>query len=552
MAVSNSTDGIEVKISCGPYPCVHEQNFPGTNLSSINRNEIWVENLTATEVNVRYALILPLQSNVGVLELRYNSDTEQWDSDLSLLGGIEACHTHFIQKVRETLFSVCIYVPVNAADSNMKLYEIVLNTTVLQDSTVKDQNYEIPEGSDFTDVVYASLGTHRHEQYFLFIRDGFISYILPLELGRGKNHALLDYFDSCNNFTCTFVHYVPETNLLIHCHCCTNQSCTPYGIYYDIPQEELVYTPGPGALPYPCPDYETTVLVNETSHRFSIQGEEYNLEGNGFRKGLCSGDSSAVWFAYQDNTGRIFATEISSGSGPRFHMLSENGCLDPNCSPITNVSDLLVIQQETSDGVIAKGTKPKNNYSVQYEVNSSQPIFFALVNYPSTIQLVRSPTPVTSSTLLQSPTPVPSPTSLQSTTPSPTREQKATESKNAIYIAVCGVGMLVIVIVIATVTGIIIFLVYKRCAGGKYMHALCITDCAISLFHRKKSTYPIPTSQPATIEDGNKDVVVPMPSLDPTLIAPTTVVERYQARSKTEGQNNDRTQKCNLMQHAGN
>lgn len=471
VAVSNSTDGIEVKISCGPYPCVHEQNFPGTYLSSLNRNEIWVENLTATEVNVRYALILPLQSNVGVLELQYNSDTEQWDSDFSLLGGIDACHTHFIQKVLETLFSVCIY-PVNAAYS-IKLHKIVLNTTVLQDSTVQGQSYNFPDGSDFTDVVYASLGTRRHEQYFLFIRDGFISYILPLELGRGKNHALLDYFNSCNNFTCTFVHYIPETNLLIHCLCCINQSCTPYGIYYDIPQEELDtnYTPTPGALPYPCPDsdYETTVLVNETSRRFSIEGKEYNLEGNGFRKGLCSGDSSAVWFAYQDDTGRIFATEISSGSRPTFHMLSENGCLDPNCSPITNISDLLVIQQETSDGVIAKAIKPNNNYSVQYEVNSSQPIFFALVNYPSTIQLVspspvQSPIPVPSSTPVQSPTPVPSSTPLQSPTPPPTQEKKATESKNAIYIALCSVGILVIIIVIAI--GIVILLVYKRCAGG--------------------------------------------------------------------------------------
>ena len=539
MAVSNSTDGIEVKITCGRYPYVHEQNFPGTHLSSLNRNKIWVENLTATEVNVtdvlvRYALILPLQSNVGVLELQYNSDTEQWDSAFSLIGGIDfkPCHTHFIQKVLETLFSVCIY-PVNAARSNVKLHKIVLNTTVLQDSTVQDQRIEIPEGSDFTDVVYASLDTRSHDQYFLFIRDGLISYILPLQLGTRKDPALLDYFGSCNNFTCTFVHYVPETNLLIHCHCCINQSCTPYGIYYDIPQREL-YSPSIGALLYPCPD-ETTVLVNETSHRFSIQGEEDNLEGNGFQEGLCSGDSSAVWFAYQDDTGRIFATEISSGSGPRFHILSENGCLDPNCSPITNVSDLLVIQQETSDGYIAKGIKPKNNYSVQYEVNTSQPIFFARVNYPSTVQLV-------SSSPVQSPTPVPSPT------PLPTKEEKGRESENAIYFAVCGVGIPVIIIVITTVTGVVIFLVYKRCAGGKYVHALSMYYGLYNIFHREKPTYA--PSQPAT-NGGNNDVVAPTRLLDPRLIHGTTVVDQHKERTKTEDKENDLNQKIALMQQAG-
>lgn len=472
MAVSNSTDGIEVKITCGRYPCVHEQNFPGTYLSSLNRNEIWVENLTDTEVNVttvRYALILPLQSNVGVLELQYNSDTEQWDSDFSLLGGIDLpCHTHFFQKVLETLFSVCIY-PLNATShSNVKLHKILLNTTVLQDSTVKGQSYDFPEGSDFTDVVYASLGPRSHDQFLLFIRDGFISNIQPLQHDTRNDHALLDYFNNCNNFTCTFVHYVPETNLLIHCHCCINQSCTPYGTYYDIPQEELDinYTPRPGVLPYPCPD-KTTVLVNETSHRFSIQGEEYNLEGNGFRKGLCSGDSSAVWFAYQDDTGRVFATEISSGSGPRFHMLSENGCLDPNCSPITNVSDLLVIQQETSDGVIAKGIKPKYNYSVQYEVNTSQLIFFALVNYPSIIQLVSS-SPVPSSSPVQLPTSVQSPTSLQSPTPSSTLTEATGSEYAAVYVGVAGVAVTITTIVVTP--GIIIVVCIwrhqkqKRCA----------------------------------------------------------------------------------------
>lgn len=79
-----------------------------------------------------------------------------------------------------------------------------------------------------------------------------------------------------------------------------------------------------------------------------------------------------------------------------------------------------------------------------------------------------------------------------------------------------------------------------------------------NIFHRickssgcfQQPTYAL--SQPATSEGGNDDVVAPMPSVDPTLIAPTTVVERYQARSKTEGQKNDRTQKSNLMQHAGN
>lgn len=465
VAVSNSTDGIEVKITCGQYHCLHKQNFPGAYLSPLNRNEIWVENLTATEGNVttvRYALILPLQRNVGVLELQYNSDTEEWDSSFSLLGDIDlACHTHFIQKVSETLFSVCTY-PVNAAHSNVILHEITLNTTLLEDSTVQLQmlSYASFESSYFTNVVYASLSERKHDQYFLFVRDGYISSIRPFELETENDHALLDYFNNyCNNFTCPFIHYDHGTNLLIHCHCCTNQSCTPYGIYYDISQEELDrnHPPKIGALLYPCPDYETTVLVNETTRRFSVQGKEYNLEGNGFRKGLCSGDSSALWFAYQDDTGQIFATEITSGSSPTFHMLSENGCLDPNCSPITNVSDILVIQQETSDGVIAKGIKPKDNYSVQYEVNSSRPIFFALVNYPSTIQLVPS-SPV------QSPTPVKSLTPLQSPSSTP-KEKKAKGSENtAVYV---GVAVSIIITIVVAI-GIIIMIacIRKRWCTG--------------------------------------------------------------------------------------
>lgn len=466
-AVSNSTDGIEVKISCERDLCVHEQNFPGSYLSPLNSNEIWVENLTISDSNstgVRYALLLPLQSNVGVLEVQYNSETEQWASSFSPLGGIdEPCQTLFIQKVLDTLLCVCIY-PFNGTPRSIKVYKIVLNTIALQESTVRFQNFASQfSGSYFTNMVYANLDERMRpsEQKLFVVWDGHILGITPLEHGSRNSPTHLE-FEECVNLTCASVNYIRDYTLLVHCQCCAiGQNCTPYGIYYDIEHEKISETIS-GALPYECPDVDTTVVVNVTSHRFKFKGVEHSLEGDGFREGLCSGNSSSIWFAYQDNAGHIFSTGISSSSTPTLYTLSESGCLDPNCSPITNVSDILVIQ-ETGDQVIARGLNPNSNYTVLYEVHSPHPNFFALISYPSRMQLQLpslAPSPMATPTSKLSPAAMP--TSKLSPTVTPTSKER---SSNLTRVTI------VILSVIAGITGILTLVIFVKCHNNQVHRA---------------------------------------------------------------------------------
>ena len=418
VAVSNITDGIEVKISCELDLYAHRQNFTGSYLSPLNTNNIWVENLTTPEVNttsvVRYALLLPLERNVGVLEVQYNSSTEQWTSSFSQLSGIGqpyACQTLFIQKVSSTLYSVCIY-PSDDALSNMRLYEIKLNRSLPQESNLLLENYASIDGFVFTNVVYANRGPRNRDQHFVVIRDGRTVIVTPSDHDTDNTATPLE-FNECKNLTCFSVSYSRLDTLLVHCRCCLiSGSCTPYGVRLDI-DEQHEPSGFSGVLHYQCPDFKT-ISVNVTSHQFIVHGEVHDLEGDGFQNGLCSGSSSAIWFAYQDNRGHVFATDISFNRAPTLRMLSENGCLDQNCNSISNVSDILMIQEVISNQVIGKGVRLNNNNSflLEFKVCGSRPIFFATVNYPRMYQQPLSITPSSTVAPTLSSTPVPTKNSI--------------------------------------------------------------------------------------------------------------------------------------------
>ena len=463
MAVSNSTDGIGVKIDCGLGVLVHENSFSGSDLSSLNTNEIWVENLTSPEVDavtVRYALLLPLQATVGLLEIQYNIDAGQWTSNFYPLEGInKPCRSLFIQKVFETIYAVCIYMTATQG-TDWNVYEISLESNPLSETAVNFENIPLLSGSEFTNVVYANLDGSTSEQNFFVVRDGIVSYVNPLDHGSGNGLVRLE-FDECTNFTCTEVNYIGNWILLVCCLCyVTDQSSLPYGVYYDVDRDDLSGEVSKGAILYACPD-RAVVAVNVSTHRIQYKTEpgsteEYDLEGGEFRVGLCFNSSSATWFAYQDTAGRIFVTDMPSSNG--IIQLSENGCLNPFCNPIANVSDILVIQETVNGQVVAKGIRTENNYSTVYEVSSVHPNFFALLDYP---QLVRPNTSSSSSsmTVTHLPSHLPSLT-LPSVTVTPSPSQNGTVSRSkistAVIVAIVSAVVIVIDFVATTLLGVIV------------------------------------------------------------------------------------------------
>ena len=383
MVVSNATDGIGIKVACDRDSVVHQRNFAGYFLSPLNTNEIWVENLTTgDDTSVRYALLLPLAREIGVLDVQYSGATGEWATQLwpMEMDGVEgSCQTLFIHRFKNALYSVCIF-KMGPDSSSLRLYEITLNTSALEESSVSFESFATLNGERFTNVVYAQ--REQNNQYFFVVIDGDVAYIDPSN--HGRDLYPLGYDEECTNVT--FLQYVVlSSDLLVHLSCCTeDQTCSRRGIYYNTYREKsLELSEG---LPYRCPDFETEVVIHESTNQFHVRGMNYELEGDGFRHGLCSGSSSNPWFAYQDNTGKIFVIDLSPSTTPTLHRVSEHGCLQgPSCSPIRNVSGILVIQEFDQDSqlILAKGIRPHANYSVVFAVtNNPKPSFFALLNIP--------------------------------------------------------------------------------------------------------------------------------------------------------------------------
>ena len=390
MSVSNVTGGIEVKIVCDGGGVEYQRSYPGPFLSPLNTNEIWVETLTTAEHGAaRYALFLPLERQIGVLDVRYTAP--EWTTDFSTLElGVAdgSCQTLFIQRVLYALYAVCVFQPANSGASSTRLYEIILNVSRLGESSASFQSFGTYDGYQFTNLVYAKLS--RTDRFFFFVRDGMMTRIRPEDHFMSSTH--LDFDADCNF---TSIQYVPSTNrLLAHLSCCSEQQepCSRYGTYYSTYSGELPQSSD--GLPYHCPDFDKRVIVQESSGNFSFQEASYQLEGSGFIDGLCSGVPTSLWFAYQDRTGQIFAVDLSL-SPPTPHRVSENGCLlGPSCRSVSNISDILVIQEfdEDTQQFLAKGIRPYANYDTVFEVWNMQPSFFALLNVPPPPDILPSTT----------------------------------------------------------------------------------------------------------------------------------------------------------------
>ena len=458
MAISNNTDGFGVKINCDGGSIEHRQNFTDSYPSPHNANDVLVENIEPVDNgSVHYVLFLPLVREIGILELKYSSLTEQWVVEFIELEGInKPCQILFIVRIVNAHYTVCIY-PTD--DSNkLEVHEIFFNKTAPQESYINTLNFVNNFGSfdDFTNVVYADRGSTDDDLYI--IRDNLISRINPLQHDQTPNEYQLS-FDECVNLTCTSLYYIQPKHLLVHCLCCNQTGhCIRHGIRYDTYREDSSIIRMIEGVPYNCPDFKTSVIFRPSTQQISIEHDDsmtpLQLEGDGFREGLCSGNSSNVWFAYQDNTGHVFALDISNSDNLTLHTVAERSCLQgPNCRPISNISDLLIIQEfdDTTQQVFVKGINIYDNYSILFEVTSSQPNFFALVHVPSII------VPLTPSSTYKPHTAV---TSLQPS--STTTEKPSHSSSNDILISAVVVAAVVIVIITAILISIIVLLWRKR------------------------------------------------------------------------------------------
>ena len=402
---------------------------------------------------------------------------EQWTIEFSPLQGIdEPCRTLFIQRIRGALYALCIFPSDDATEHTLKLYEIQLNMSALQESTVQLENYATITGREFTNVVYANQGNRNSDLHFFVVVDGIVYRITPSE-HRRKSSTIPLTFEECVNVTCINVQYIKQNDVLLaHCRCCSaDQSCTVYGVYYHIDDEQVTKSEG---LPFICPDRPgNVVFINVTSNTIEVQGEQYELEGDGFRGGLCSGDSSAAWFAYQDNSGNIFSTSISSTL--TFDMVAENGCLlGPMCTPISNISSLLLLQEfdNTGQQIIARAIKPNANNSVLFEIHSSQPNFFAFIDIPSRSLPSPTPSPSTTqpvtnpltSTSLPSLMPSPPSTTQSVTTSTLAPSQRPTKITGTLIVVIVASAIAAVVVIVGA---IIIFLIcLYKCQQKRYLY----------------------------------------------------------------------------------
>lgn len=374
MVVSNVTDGIGVAVVCDKNNIVHRKNFTGSSFSSFDTNQLWVENLQDSNFSAGHLLLLPLENKIGLLYINYTRETNLWSSQLSTrqLQEVEGynCWLLFIQRVLNVLYAFCNFL--TTTSSRMQLYELSISS-LQQPGEVHLETYATSDGH-FTNVAYVKSG--RISEDFYYVRDSrYITIITPANYNVRNEYDLS--FIECSNLSCNSLVYAPPDSIIIHCQCC-DEICEPRGVLYDIHQANI-QSHGKWLL-YNCPDDET--IVNVTRNTFTISGTAYNLTGQGFRQGLCSGNSSAFWFAYQDNNGHIYAANISPSSNLVLHNISKKGCLQyPGCSPIKNMSDYLVIQEFDTDSgqIIAKVIQPSANFSVIFEVRNSHSGFFAQV-----------------------------------------------------------------------------------------------------------------------------------------------------------------------------
>ena len=567
MAVSNATDGMGIKVVCDRDRVVHHRNFAGSFLSPLNTNEIWVENLTTgDDTSVRYALLLPLVREIGVLEVQYSGATGEWTTQLwpMEMDGVEgSCQTLFIHRFKNALYSVCIFKTGPGSSSSLRLYEITLNTGTLGESSVRYESFATLNGDRFTNVVYAQ--REQNDQYFFVIIDGGVAYIDPSD--HERTLYPLGYDEECTNVT--FLQYVVlSSDLLVHLSCCTeDQTCSRRGIYYNTYREKsLELSEG---LPYRCPDFETEVVIHESTNQFHVRGMNYELEGDGFRHGLCSGSSSNPWFAYQDDTGQIFVTDLSPSTTPTLQRVSERGCLEgPNCSPIRNVSDILVIQEfdQESQLILAKGIHPFTSNSVVFELYNPQPNLFALLNVPFKFTLLPATTAVPNTAAI----------SILGTTnsPYPTPTQK-TNITTVVAVVVPLVVLTLVVLVLA-----IVVIAQRRLRHNYFPQKAnrdengqdengqdCFTpvpaecqDGGIALVQQEAQVYRpeagqiggegdiVAAAQPEDTGGARVDVVHGKSKVtNPTLIDKRTVYENLHDRQRTEDRRNDCREKVNYI-----
>ena len=549
MVVSNATDGIGIKVACDRDSVVHQRNFAGYFLSPLNTNEIWVENMTTGNDSVRYALLLPLAREIGVLEVQYSGATGEWATQLwpMEMDGVEgSCQTLFIHRFKNALYSVCIF-KTGPDSSSLQLYEITLNTSALEKSSVSFEHFATLNGERFTNVVYAQ--REQNDQRFFVIIDGNVAHIDPSE---HKRPLYSLGYEECTNVT--FLQYVVlPSDLLVHLSCCTeDQTCSRRGIYYNT-YEEKSFKLSEG-LPYRCPDFETEVVIRESTNQFHVRGMNYELEGDGFRHGLCSGSSSNLWFAYQDDTGKIFVIDLSPSTTPVPHRVSEHGCMQgPSCSPIRNVSDILVIQEFHQDSqlILAKGIHPFTRNSVVFELYSPQPNLFALLNAPS---------------LLPATTAVPNTVIIGTTNspyPTPTRETNIT----TVVAVVVPLVVLTLVVTILLVLAIVVIRRHTHKANGDENGQdgfapvpVACQDGRIALVHQEAQVdCPeagqiggegdiVAAAQPEDTGGACVDVVHGKSKVtNPTLIDKRTVFENLRDRQRTEDRRNDCREKGNYI-----
>ena len=548
MAVSNVTDGIGIKIVCDRDDVVHQKNFSGPFLSPPNTNEIWVENLTnGDQASVRYALLLPLERDIGLLDVNYNGNTREWAVNLSTmeLHDVQgSCQSLFIQRVQQALYSVCIS-PSGPDSSSLRVYEITLNTFALMESSVMFvDSYDSIEGDTLTNVVYGNRG--RDGQYFYVISDSVSYFIDPSE--HDKGFLLLQHAE-CANVSFTSLQYV-SLDLLVHLSCCTeNQTCSRYGVYYDTYGEnDPLISAG---LPYHCPNETIDVVVFVSMYQFIVNEMQYELDGDGFQDGLCSGSSTNPWFAYQDNTGQIFAVDLSPSATPTPRKVSENSCLQgPHCNPVRNVSDVLVIEEFVQDSplILAKGIRPHENFSIIFELYSWQPNLYAFLDIPSKYTPTASPVTATQTPGITH-------------SPSPTVKQVINNTNAIIVGAVVSSAAVIVMISVITIVAIILW--RKQCNDTTVVVKDNNGDIALA-----QQEGPVGLPQAGPIDGGGGDIVVAVQPqgnggqnvdvvaglnelTDPTNIHKHTVYEKHNERRRTEDRQNDLQDKANYITNMG-
>ena len=384
MTFTNQTNGVEVRIYSGVSNNVDLTNYE---LREVNNHYlsqecgetfrkcnqplvVTVNNPPHTESSGETSIVIfPLSRALGLLALHIVNDTigdELVVKDLTQYD----CNPTSIYRIRNSHYIICS----NAGTGYIRLLELKLNGTHLQESTVSDLEYlDIDSAHNRTNTLYVDLPS-RSGSVIYFASGYNLYYFKPLDYLTGELSVDLQG----SHCSATAIDYVGGWEMIVYCE-------DDRAVYISIDRESIFESVeySKEGRPYVCPNPDVYLgVITETEYikyafRSTKQVMDYGVPMSNFDNGVCLGTEDVTLFAFTDQQR---GTRLFNATGSYVHLLSDTACTNYPCQPLVVLQDRYLVIREKRRGIWYSSLFDSHeNFSLALEAKHSRADLIAIV-----------------------------------------------------------------------------------------------------------------------------------------------------------------------------